>query len=265
MDEPTRKRKPNWIVYDPSAYWADTADLDALDHGIYKLLIDLYYLTGKPLEGTPRQLLRQCRLSYTKATERRAEAILNRFFTSEKAKRTPNGRQMDAVWHHKRCDLELAARATRIEKRRKAAEIRWSGDASASPEPMQVHDALHVTNTNTVYTDTNVSGTPCPEPAPPVRKLVEVIFTDGLAYIMAAGVPERQARSLLGKWRAMVGDEGVIGAIYKAQIDSVSDPVAYITKTLNARSKPHGRRNDKPEQSAFDYFAQRAQDYDADT
>lgn len=63
-----------------------------------------------------------------------------------------------------------------------------------------------------------------------------------LAYLIAGGTSEQQARSLLGKWRGQYGDAAVIEAVSAAGRENVSEPVGWITKALASRSQGAGPR-----------------------
>ena len=63
--------------------------------------------------------------------------------------------------------------------------------------------------------------------------LSKVIFGTCLSYLINNGVQERNARSLLGKWRKGVGDGEVIKLITEAEKQSVSEPVAWIEAAIN--------------------------------
>jgi uncharacterized protein YdaU (DUF1376 family) len=245
MDKPTRKQKPNWVLYDPSAYWADTAHLDAADHGIYKLLIDLYYITGKPLEGAPRELLRQCRLSPTRRNERKMKVILQSFFI-----------QTDAKWTQSRCDFELAARANLIEKKRKAAEKRWNGDADASAVNMHPHDAEGMPYTYTVtYTEEEKKKATGPEttgPASDLKNKKSQTWEEAVNYLAANGIDEARARNMLSAWRKNHSDISVLSALNMAKHFAVSEPIPYIQKMIIGDKPTHTKPS-----SFFRHIAQR--------
>jgi hypothetical protein len=57
-------------------------------------------------------------------------------------------------------------------------------------------------------------------------------FGTCLAYLVSNGKDEKNARSLLGKWRRDHGDDAVQAAIDKARAGSISDPVPYIQACL---------------------------------
>lgn len=58
--------------------------------------------------------------------------------------------------------------------------------------------------------------------------LSEVIWGDGLSYLIGVGMPEKHARSQLGKWRKRLGEGQVAAALAHCQAKSISDPNSYI-------------------------------------
>jgi hypothetical protein len=60
----------------------------------------------------------------------------------------------------------------------------------------------------------------------------KVTFGACLAYLVDSGKDEKNARSLLGKWRRDHGDDAVEAAVDKARAGNVSDPVPYIQACL---------------------------------
>lgn len=67
------------------------------------------------------------------------------------------------------------------------------------------------------------------------------IFGDGLAYLVRCNVPEKGARSFLGKMRKELGDDLVaVELLVKAQQEEVSDPVPWLRAAAKRRIS-HGR------------------------
>lgn len=76
-------------------YRRDTGHLSLLEHGVYRQLLDMYYLSESPIPRETQQVFR--RLSARTQEEQNAvEIILNEFFLL-----TEEG------WKHKRCDVEI--------------------------------------------------------------------------------------------------------------------------------------------------------------
>ena len=89
--------------------------------------------------------------------------------------------------------------------------------------------------------DTNVSGVPPPDP-------VKALFDMGVALVVETGRTEKQARSLVGKWRKDFGDPEAMRIMLEAR--SKSEPVEWIEAAasksndgLSALLESVGRKN----------------------
>jgi uncharacterized protein YdaU (DUF1376 family) len=95
-------------------YRKDTAHLSLLEHGIYRQLLDSYYLNELPLTHDLEKLMRTH--SIRTADEKQAlKNVLNDFFEF-----TQNG------YIHKRCDKIIAQYHGKSEKARASANARWA-------------------------------------------------------------------------------------------------------------------------------------------
>jgi hypothetical protein len=80
-----------------------------------------------------------------------------------------------------------------------------------------------------------------PAPAPPTAiDLKDAVFATGVRILTAAGLSDRNARTMLGRWRKQcrdrgVGDGVVLDALSAAETQRPSDPVAWITAAIGAR------------------------------
>lgn len=72
--------------------------------------------------------------------------------------------------------------------------------------------------------------------ANPAADILKDLYDLGLAVLSSAGHSERQARSLVGRWRKDHGDGPVLSALTDARLRSISNPVEWITKRLKANS-----------------------------
>jgi hypothetical protein len=84
------------------------------------------------------------------------------------------------------------------------------------------------------YSEATASGGEAP-PADAEPSLKAKVFGTGVRLLKAAGTPDRQARAMLGKWRAGFGDPAVFEALAAAELEAASDPIAFITATLETR------------------------------
>ena len=100
-------------------YRKDTSHLSLLEHGIYRQLIDTYYLSESPLTKDLDKLMRTH--SIRNADEKQSlQNVLNDFFEL-----TENG------YIHKRCDQVIAEYHGKSEKARASANARWANKNKA--------------------------------------------------------------------------------------------------------------------------------------
>ena len=84
--------------------------------------------------------------------------------------------------------------------------------------------------------DTEQSSEAKASDAPDVASL---IFGQGRDWLQrSTGKPEAACRSLLGKWRKIAGDEGLIAILGRAQREAPIDAVAWIERALQASGSP---------------------------
>lgn len=82
------------------------------------------------------------------------------------------------------------------------------------------------TGTGTINTVAKATGAEAPDP----------IFGEGLAYLVRCGVPEKGARSFLGKMRKELRDDLVaVELLVRAQQEEVSDPIPWLRAAAKRR------------------------------
>lgn len=67
------------------------------------------------------------------------------------------------------------------------------------------------------------------------------LFTNGLRILVDMGIAEKQARSVIGRWRKNYDDALVIGALVACEEAQVSEPISWITAFLSKRSAKNGK------------------------
>lgn len=92
-------------------YRKDTSHLTLLEHGIYRQLLDLYYISEKPLDANALRLI----CARTEEEQQIAIQLLNEFFTKE-----------DGKFYHSRCDAEIEAYHGKKTKAKASADARWN-------------------------------------------------------------------------------------------------------------------------------------------
>lgn len=125
-------------------YRRETNHLSLLEHGIYRSLIDTYYLYEKPLCGDINTLMR---LHCVRTDEEIAafKNVISDFFEL-----------IDGVYHHSDCDDLIAEYRAKSEKARQSAKRRWQKDAGDMPtqsdsnaEGMLTNNHKPITNNQT--------------------------------------------------------------------------------------------------------------------
>jgi uncharacterized protein YdaU (DUF1376 family) len=101
-------------------YRKKTMGLSPVEHGIYRMLMDTYYLTEHPLDLDMNELMRSH--SVRTADEQNAfKYILKKYF-----KKTPEG------YRNSRCDKEIESFYEKSEKARQSAKARWAKEHDAN-------------------------------------------------------------------------------------------------------------------------------------
>lgn len=92
-------------------YRRDTGHLTLLEHGIYRQLLDLYYITEKPLDANALRLIS----ARTPDEQDATRLVLKEFFILE------NG-----AYIHKRCEDEISRFHEKSNKASASAKARWN-------------------------------------------------------------------------------------------------------------------------------------------
>ena len=96
----------NYYKFNIGDYAAATRHLTMLEHGAYRLLLDLYYTTEQPIPADMKAAARKAG-ARSKDEAQAVETVLNEFFAM-----SPDG------WVHTRCDAEIALYQQKAETNR---------------------------------------------------------------------------------------------------------------------------------------------------
>lgn len=158
-------------------YRKDTGHLSLLEHGVYRQLLDLYYLDERPIPLETDWVIR--RLSARTQEEATAiRAVLDDFF-----ERTEEG------YRHTRCDLELRSYA------HKAEANKANGKQGGRPKKTQ-----SVSDGNPSRTQKNLNHKPLTTISTSLRSVDSAV-----ALLVERGVAEQVARD----WMQVRKDKGV--------------------------------------------------------
>lgn len=207
------------------AYLGDTTHLTTIEHGAYLLLLMTSWRTNDcALPDDDRLLARYARLNAQQW--KRMRPILEPFFTITGGV-WRQGRLTDeraAVKQHREKQSEkgkagAAAKALKRQAREEAAAKSGLAPAEAQVKP-DASSHLHTQSSE----DKSSGG------KPPSDDPVKELFDVGVAILTASGTPEKQARSLIGKWRKGHDDAKVLQGLLDCRAASISEPVEWLTK-----------------------------------
>ena len=130
----------HYYTHNIGDYRRDTSHLTLLEHGVYRQVLDQYYLNEKPIDLDTTKLERILNIK-TEEEKNALANVLQDFFVKTKNH-----------YVHKRCDIAIDEYQSKSEKASKAANIRWAKDKSNSnadavptnnQEPLTIN---HITN-----------------------------------------------------------------------------------------------------------------------
>lgn len=79
----------------------------------------------------------------------------------------------------------------------------------------------------------------------PAADFAKVVFDSGLALLTASGLTDRNARSVLGRWRKSLTDAEMIIILRQAEIEQPSAPVEWIAAAVESRNERRKPANDQ--------------------
>lgn len=227
----------------------DTAHLSLLERGAYRELLDALYANERPLPKDRKDLYRIARCE-SGADRKAVDRVIAEFFT-ETTEGYIQRRAMDEICkaaHQRAVNRALGKLGGRPRKTQSVLEAGQNDMPKMNrTETESVSESVNELEPNVNRTETepkpNRNPNQTPEYSvskdtgvPPAhRDPPDPIFGDGLAYLREAGIPERGARSLLGKLRKTVGDLAAVELLAKAQQLSVSDPASWLRAAAERR------------------------------
>ena len=251
----------NYFELYPGDYLRDTTRLTLIEHGAYLRLLMTYYAEEQPLPADEGELF-VIVSAITPADKAAVRKVADRFF--------PVGQ--DGVRRSGRVEEEIAKARKRIEtakangsknkpsgqpKKDQAANPAGmpAGDPSAKPgdtqPPTQSGEALHAPHATLEPSDPNGSGdvpppaptnpVPIPPPEPPAGPAPDPIWGTGLAFLVRRGIPEKQARALLGKLRQAAGDIRAGALLADAEAQDITDLVPWLMAGATRPSQQLGK------------------------
>lgn len=109
----------HFYTFNIGDYRRDTSHLTLLEHGIYRQLLDTYYLSEAPLCADDAILMRTHSIRTPDEMQAFKNVIADFFFLHENA------------YHHKGCDRNIEKYRDKSEKATQSARARWDKNANA--------------------------------------------------------------------------------------------------------------------------------------
>lgn len=209
-----------------------------LEHGAYRLLLDVYYTTEKAL---PSDIKAAARKAGARSKEEMAavEVVLTEFFVL-----TEEG------WIQNRCESEIAVFQSKAEANRvigkkggrpkKVTQAVPDGNPEITQTVSEINPRKTLT-TNQEPLTINHSVTEVTGSKPPMTP-DEIIFGYGVPILTNAGTAEKQARSFLGGLRKAHGDDVLVNTLRECIRAKPLQPLEWLAKAM----PPQGSASTKP-------------------
>jgi len=234
-------------------YAKNTRTLTTYEHGVYNLVLDLYYTDEKPV--TTEDAYAICRAESAK-DRAHVDRVLVKFFRPE-----------GDAWRHERADEEIAKYLEKSEKNKaigslggkQKAKRNASETLGESPEECLANDTP--SHKPVVKQEQELPATPgAPQPVEP-----DPIFGVGLDFLKRKGVPEKSARSFLGLLRKELHDDLTVAQLLvEAETQDITNPQAWLAAAAKSRKMggSHANGSSRGNESAAERAARKAAEGD---
>ena len=202
IDNRTQRRrvKDFWYSWHPADYAVKTAHLTAVQDGIYRRLLDHYYLQHGKVLANATILLRVCR-AFDAAEVAAVHDMLAEFFTIR-----------DGYYHHDRADHELEKRALLREKRALA------GSKGGKQKVANATNLLASCQTQ-LQLQSHIEETTLPPQSPPVANATPPDGGEAVSFgkkpkkkaasSLQMAIPDDEVGSIMHHWNAMAEFNGL--------------------------------------------------------
>ncbi len=207
-----------WMPFYVGDYLSDTGRLTTEQHGAYLLILLDYWKNGPPPDDN---FVLAALARMTPAVWRRTRPALIGFFKVSDGKLIQKRAERERI-------KTAAIKKAYSERAKKGAAKRWGNDASSNQQGY-----LDDSNLRSPKKKSSVGKEPTGAGAPdPLKELFDV----GVQILTASGQSEKQARSLIGKWRkAKQSDGDVLTGLIACRTQVISNPVEWLEKRFRNR------------------------------
>ncbi len=212
---------PLWVA----DFVGDTLDLDAKEIGAYMLILMTMWGRDGYLPNDEKKLQRVARCGRDWP---RVWASLAHYFTVDDDRIT-QGRLLLEL-QKVAAKREVNAQHGALGGKAKALKYKEAALANATVSLQQPEPYLEREDTDANASDASVD-------------FAKQLWDRGVAFLSKHSVPDKQARTLIGKWRKAYNDTDIFDAFAACSKQGIIDPVPWITARLAGKDKP----NDKPD------------------
>jgi hypothetical protein len=147
-----------------------------------------------------------------------------------------------AAWKRRQYDGDNSTERSRRHRAKKKAETLPLDDGAT----LQQRPATPPETETETYIPLAIANGPASPASLSASDITKAIFDTGVRLIVQSGRLEREARSVIGRWRKTYTDSQVLTAISRCErAEDISDPLEWITKALQSENK-NGRQAYRP-------------------
>jgi uncharacterized protein YdaU (DUF1376 family) len=213
---------------DPAAWDFGTADLSLEEEAAYLRIVNAIHKHDGPVPNNDRVLA-----GLFRSSTRKARALLDALVSAGKVViedgKIWNDRARSDLVHRQLASGSAAVRGSkggrkRAENAAKALECKDSPKANASSriEENRIEDS------EAKASDASVD-------------FAKQLFDRGVVFLSRHGTPDRQARTLIGKWRKAYQDTDIFDAFTACSKEGATDPIPWIAARLGRKEKINGK------------------------
>jgi uncharacterized protein YdaU (DUF1376 family) len=219
---------PYFRLY-PADFMGGVRGMSAQEIGVYMMLLCRMYEENGPIEYHVLRLSTYCGMR-----QKTFEAVAEKLIALGKIT-LENG-----MMFNDRAEREISSRANDLENNIKA------GKASAKKRQQKQRKISTPVQRPFNHTDTDTDTYNTEDKSSDGQAVDQVDFAKdlwdrGVAFLGRSGVNERQARSVIGKWRKAYTDTDIFNAFKDCSKAGVVEPISWI----EARLKGKGKANDR--------------------
>ena len=210
---------PLWV----GDFLLKTGDLDARETGAYLLLLMAMWSRDGSLPADQKKLQRvaKCGREWPSVW-----ASISRYFD-----------HTDGVITNRRLTEELQKVAAKREVNRHNGGLGGSAKALKDKEVRLANATVSLQQSES-YTEREDSEANASDASVDFAKQ---LFDRGVVFLARHDVPDRQARSVIGKWRKAYQDTDIFDAFSACSKQGVMDPIPWITARLGGKDKADGK------------------------